>query len=152
MNGVINSDKFTDRFGRSAFSLDEDWRFLKLKQKDGLAFIKAESLEFDDSDWERIDLPHTWNSEDGAAGSFEKDEGGECYYRGLGAYRKKLFFSSEKYLGKRIFIEFEGANTITELFINGRFVGKHEGGFSLFRFDITDYIELDGEKDRKSVV
>ncbi len=145
MNGVINSDKFTDRFGRSVFSLDEDWRFLKLKQKDGLAFIKAESLEFDDSDWERIDLPHTWNSEDGAAGSFEKDEGGECYYRGLGAYRKKLFFSSEKYQGKRIFLEFEGANTITELFINGRFVGKHEGGFSLFRFDITDYIELDGE-------
>ncbi len=145
MNGVINSDKFTDRFGRSAFSLDEDWRFLKLKQKDGLAFIKAESAEFDDSGWERIDLPHTWNAEDGAAGSFEKDEGGECYYRGLGAYRKKLFFSSEKYQGKRIFLEFEGANTITELFINGRFFGKHEGGFSLFRFDITDYIELDAE-------
>ena len=59
MNGVINSDKFTDRFGRSAFSLDEDWRFLKLKQKDGLAFIKAESAEFDDSAWERIDPPHT---------------------------------------------------------------------------------------------
>lgn len=145
MNGVINSDKFSDHFGRSAFSLDEDWRFLKLKQKDGLAFIKSESAEFDDSGWERIDLPHTWNAEDGAAGSFEKDEGGECYYRGLGAYRKKLFFSSEKYQGKRIFLEFEGANTITELFINGRFVGKHEGGFSLFRFDITDYIELDGE-------
>ncbi len=145
MNGVINSDKFSDHFGRSAFSLDEDWRFLKLKQKDGLAFIKSESAEFDDSGWERIDLPHTWNAEDGAAGIFEKDEGGECYYRGLGAYRKKLFFSSEKYQGKRIFLEFEGANTITELFINGRFVGKHEGGFSLFRFDITDYIELDGE-------
>lgn len=145
MNGVINSDKFTDRFGRSVFSLNKDWRFLKLTQKNDLTSVKAEWAELDDSGWERIDLPHTWNAEDGAAGSFEKDEGGECYYRGLGAYRKKLFFSSEKYRGKRIFLEFNGANTVTELFINSRFVGKHEGGFSLFRFDITDYIELDAE-------
>ncbi len=145
MNCITNSDGFTHCLGRSVLSIDKDWRFLKLTQRDGFSSLNAESSELDDGGWETVSLPHTWNAEDGAAGSFEKDEGGECYYRGLGAYRKKLFLPSEKYAGKRLFIEFEGANTVTELFVNGRFVGKHEGGFSAFRFDITEYIALDGE-------
>ncbi len=142
MNSIKKSDNC---FNRSVLCLDGDWRFLKLTKKDGLDSLKAEAAGLDDSDWEKVDLPHTWNAEDGAAGKFEKDEGGECYYRGLGAYRKKLFLSSENYGGKRIFIQFEGANTVTELFVNGCFAGKHEGGFSAFRFDITDYLLLDKE-------
>lgn len=42
-------------------------------------------------------------------------------------------------------MEFEGANTVTELYINGKFAGRHEGGYSAFRFDITDFVELGEE-------
>lgn len=64
---------------------------------------------------------------------------------GLGGYRKTAYFSQNEYEGKSVFIEFEGANTVTELYVNGCFAGRHEGGYSAFRFDITRVIRLDGE-------
>lgn len=133
---------------RRVISFHENWRFMRLTQKNGLAGLAFEMPEFDDSAWEKITLPHTWNSVDGvdgvdgAAGAGEEREG---YYRGLGGYRKTAYFSQSEYEGKSVFIEFEGANTVTELYVNGCFAGRHEGGYSAFRFDITRIIRLDGE-------
>ncbi|MDE5859200.1 MAG: glycoside hydrolase family 2 protein, partial [Oscillospiraceae bacterium] len=67
------------------------------------------------------------------------------YYRGLGGYRKTAYFSGTEYGGKSVFIEFDGANTVTELYVNGSLAGRHEGGYSAFRFDITNFIRLDSE-------
>lgn len=94
--------------------------------------MAVEAPEFDDSAWESISLPHTWNDVDGANGLTGKDEGGEDYYRGLGGYRKSTYFSEKDFDGKRVFFEFEGANTVTELFVNDISVGRHEGGYSAF--------------------
>lgn len=130
--------RFTENF-------DNDWKFLKLTQKNGLSELAVETSDFDDSGWESVTIPHTWNSVDGCDGWSGVDEGGENYYRGLGGYRKKHFFGSDEFSDKEIFLEFEGANTVTELFVNGTSVGSHEGGYSAFRFDITEYVKLDEE-------
>lgn len=87
----------------------------------------------------RVDLPHTWNAQDALAGK-------QDYYRGVGNYRKKLFIAPE-WEGKRLFLRFEGANTVTNLFVNQRQVGEHRGGYGAFVFDITDFVAYGRENE-----
>ncbi|MDE7293751.1 MAG: glycoside hydrolase family 2 protein [Oscillospiraceae bacterium] len=143
MNNLISNT--VETYGRTTVTLNCGWRFLKLAQKDGLSELAFESADFDDSAWEEISLPHTWNSIDGADGKSGDGEEKEGYYRGLGGYRKSFYFPESKYKEKSVFIEFKGANTVTELYINGSLAGRHEGGYSAFRFDITSLIKLDSE-------
>lgn len=78
--------------------------------------------------WEEVTVPHTWNGIDG-------QDGGNDYYRGLCWYHRK--FDVEKTDG-RVFIEFEGVNSVATVLLNGIPIGGHKGGYSLSRFDITD--------------
>ena len=87
------------------------------------------------SDWEFekegvksvVSLPHTWNGEDGQS---RKD-----YYKGKCVYRKKL-----KKAPGVCYIEFNGANSVSEVFIDKNQVGTHRGGYSMFRFRIDEYL------------
>jgi beta-galactosidase len=96
------------------------------------AFRDAYKPEYDDSRWETIDLPHTWNAYDGC----DEIPG---YFRGIGWYRKH-FQLAEELRGKRVFLEFEGVNQVSEFWLNGRRVGKHKGGYTTFEFDVTDIV------------
>lgn len=121
--------------GRLSRNINDDWKFNKLD-----SVVKDEILnDFDDSSWGNINLPHTWNSEDGCDGWVKTYNDGSPYYRGKGVYRKVISITDDE-LKKQVFIEFEGANTITELYINSVYAGKHEGGYAKFRFDITELI------------
>lgn len=136
--------------GRVEILFNEGWKFNKLA--DGTELNVA---AIDTSTWEAVTLPHTWNAidgcdgyantvveSDGTVGAADRNE--NSYYRGLGGYRKEYTFSSQDYEGKKIYIEFEGANTVTTLYVNGTKVGEpHKGGYSAFRYDITDYVVLD---------
>ena len=55
---------------------------------------------------------------------------------GIGNYEKKLFIRPE-WQGKRLFLRFEGANSIADVFINRRHIGEHRGGYGAFVFEIT---------------
>lgn len=134
-----------DAKGRITTGFNENWRFIKLPQKNVLSKKVFQTADFDDSSWENISLPHTWNDVDGADGIFADGEESEGYYRGLGRYRKTAYFSADTYEEKSVFIEFEGANTVTELYVNEKLAGRHEGGYSAFRFNITAFIKLDSE-------
>lgn len=85
----------------------------------------------------RVDLPHTWNSQDALSGNVE-------YTRGLGNYEKKIFIKSE-YKGKRVFVRFEGVNTVATVFINRKYAGEHRGGYSAFVIEITDKVDYGKE-------
>ncbi|MGN0841610.1 MAG: glycoside hydrolase family 2 TIM barrel-domain containing protein [Candidatus Ornithospirochaeta sp.] len=80
---------------------------------------------------EDVSLPHTWNKDDGATG-FE-------YFRGEFTYEKE--FSYKKDSGKRLFIEFEGVNSSSTVSFNGVTLGTHNGGYSTFRFDVTELLK-----------
>jgi hypothetical protein len=96
------------------------------------AFRNAFKPDHDDSWWEPIDLPHTWNAHDGC-----DDIPG--YWRGIGWYRKH-FQIAEALAGRRVFLEFEGANQVSEFWLNGEKVGEHKGGYTSFEFDVTDRV------------
>ena len=91
----------------------------------------------DQKNWEQVNLPHTWNGIDG-------QDGGSDYYRGTCYYTKQLK-KADLPEGKLVYIEFEGANSSAELFVNGRSVAQHDGGYSTWRADITDLLTDDTE-------
>lgn len=106
---------------RQTYIFNSGWRFRKIA----------------DTEWEQVTLPHTWNHSDWA----DKNE----FYQGEGCYRKQFSLEDLISENKRIFIEFGAANTLAEVYVNEVFVGKHEGGYSAFRFDITEYVRIKGE-------
>lgn len=107
------------------------WKFYKSDAPD------AFQINFDATNWATVNLPHTWNTED-----IHDDDPG--YYRGTGWYRKNLSLDS-LYINKSVFLYFEAANQVLELFINGQSVGKHVGGYTSFCFDITKYVNIPGK-------
>ena len=114
---------------RSSYTINEAWRFSKGEKQD------AHSLIFDDQNWEVVNIPHTWNAVDAVSEPLG-------YYRGEGWYRRNIYIGKEA-VDRQVYIYFEGANQITELFVNEQKVGKHIGGYTRFSFDITDYIKPD---------
>lgn len=82
--------------------------------------------------WEAVALPHTWNGKDG-------QDGGNDYHRGTCYYAKKLSkddISAEKL----VFLEFQAANSSADVYVNGHHAGRHDGGYSTWRVNITDLL------------
>lgn len=91
------------------------------------------SHQVDKNSGRRVDLPHTWNTIDALAGKPD-------YKRGIGNYTRKLFVpETEK--GRRLFLRFEGANTVANVFVNGKMIGEHRGGYGAFVFEITNAVK-----------
>ena len=84
-----------------------------------------------------ITLPHTWNTKDALGGNIN-------YYRGLGNYEHSLTVP-EAWIDKRLFLRFLGVNTVANVFVNGKHVGEHKGGYTAFAFEITDFVEAGKE-------
>ena len=89
---------------------------------------------------EVVNIPHSWNRVDCV-----DDTPG--YYRGVGNYTKRLIIN-DNLDGRKVYIYFEGANQIAEVWMNGQFVGKHIGGYSAFCFDVTEAVRM-GENELK---
>ena len=108
---------------RNIVNLNKNWLFLKNTE-----LPTAEGGEV-------VNLPHTWNATDG-------QDGGNDYFRGSCLYKKTV---SKAEIGEAdlYYLEFLGANSSAEVFVNGESVAKHDGGYSTWRVDITKY--LDGE-------
>lgn len=109
--------------GRTVVDLNTGWRFQRADVNG------AYDVGFDDSAWPAVTLPHTWNAADG-------QDGGGDYYRGVGLYRRHLVVPSAM-AGRKLWLQFDGANTSTVVWINGRRIGEHKGGYARFRLDAT---------------
>ena len=111
---------------RADFSLDPGWRFIRQD------VAGAQDSSFDDSTWTTVDVPHTWNNLDG-------QDGGNNYYRGIGWYRTH-YMPDSSYAGRRFFLKFDGAFYVTDVWLNGNYLGQHLGGFAAFVFDATPFL------------
>ena len=106
---------------RERININRDWKF-HLGDAGS-----AERPEFNDGAWEAVGLPHSFSM----PYFLSKD-----FYVGYGWYRRHLDVPAG-YAGKRVSIEFEGAFQDAEVFVNGKPVGEHQGGYTGFTFDIT---------------
>jgi hypothetical protein len=78
----------------------------------------AQTSNFDDSAWATVNLPHTWNNLDGQDGSNTNRE---------------------------FFLKLDGVFLVADVYVNGNFLGEHQGGFAAFVFDATPYINVGGD-------
>lgn len=90
-------------------------------------------------DSEPVTVPHTWNNFDG-------QEGDDKYYRGRCVYQT-LFGIDKSEKNKAVYVEFFGACTVASVIVNGHFAGNHFGGFTTFRFEITNFIDFESENN-----
>lgn len=97
-----------------------------------------------------MNLPHDWSIE----GSFSKDHpaspGGGALPGGIGWYRKAFSLPASS-RGKAVFIEFDGVYRNSEVWINGKLLGKRPNGYISFRYDMTPYLHY-GDKNNVLVV
>lgn len=84
-------------------------------------------------DWEAVTLPHTWNAIDG-------QDGGNDYWRGTAMYCK-AFPRPVLEAGGRAYFEINGAANIADVYLNGKKLNHHEGGYSTFLTDLTNALE-----------
>ena len=107
---------------RKIININEQWDFYK-----GIAFggEKGEA--------EKISLPHTWNAIDG-------QDGGNDYFRGTCLY-EKVINKADLPQADLYYLEICGANSSAEVFVNGESLAKHDGGYSTWRVNVTEYLK-----------
>jgi beta-galactosidase len=86
----------------------------------------------------RVDIPHTWNAAPG------KDT--SQYNRISAIYEKKLVID-RALSNKRLFLYFEGVNTVGDIFINKHYVTTHKGGYTAFCVEITPWVLFNSENE-----
>jgi hypothetical protein len=104
-----------------------------------------EGPQFDDSKWPVISIPHTWSTYEttGEVHPFIRNASetdNPYWWTGWGWYRKHFTLGGE-YAGRKIFIEFEGVQKYCKVWINGKYLGDHKGGYGSFDFDLTGIVK-----------
>jgi beta-galactosidase len=117
---------------------DFDWKFTKGD------IPNASKNDFDDSKWQQIDIPHDWAISDALSKDNPTGNSGGFATGGVGWYRK-YFTLSKSDTSSMVSLEFGGVYENSEVWINGHYLGKRPFGYISFAYDITPYLNLDGE-------
>ncbi|MPV89206.1 DUF4982 domain-containing protein, partial [Georgenia ruanii] len=96
----------------------------------------AERPAFDTAGWQELSVPHTWNATD----SLDDEPG---FYRGPGWYRRTIKVTGA-HKSQRVFLYFEGAFQVADVYVDGDRVGGHVGGYTAFSVEITDQLRRVG--------
>ena len=110
--------------GREVIPFNEGWRFYYQFEK------SADNAR-------AVTLPHSWNTDPTVGSSFVETT--SCYLNRL--------YVPDAWFGQRLFVKFYGAQSVADLFVNGRFAGTHRGGATAFVFEITDKVRFGAEND-----
>ncbi len=110
---------------RQIINLNRKWAFSKA--------ATALPTEIDNK-WDFVNLPHSWNAIDG-------QDGGNDYFRGT-AYYAKVIEKAELPEAEKYYLEIQGANSSADVYMNGKHLAHHDGGYSTWRVDVTDHLEL----------
>ena len=123
------STAFAGEAVRADSRLDSGWQFNQGEVSG------AELSDFNATGWQSVSLPHCWG--------WEQAQKGEKFYRGPSWYRRELEVTPQT--GKRFFLRFEAASLVAEVYLNGKILGEHRGGFGAFCFEITTNLNASGK-------
>lgn len=105
---------------RESYTLNDDWRFFFSDERD------SDTADF-------ISLPHSWNSDSEARRG--------SYLRTTANYMRQIYIPAE-WSNKRLFLRFGGVQSVADLFVNGRHIGEHRGGYTAFTMEITHRVNF----------
>ena len=122
--------------GRSEILFDAGWRFYRGDVEQG------EKMEYDDSSWRLVDLPHDWSVEDipGTNSPIDSNAIGGIdagYLVGGTGWYRKTFYADADISGKVVHLQFDGIYMNADIWLNGQLLGNHPYGYTSFVFDIT---------------
>lgn len=120
---------------RQVWSADQNWKFF-LGDPSG-----AEDTVFSDAAWSVVNLPHDWSIASAPNPKNPSGAGEGFYPGGIGWYRKS-FSAPVGWRGKQVSVEFDGVYEHASVYLNGHLLGKHEYGYTSFRFDLTPALHL----------
>ena len=109
---------------RQIVNINAKWAFTKQANE-----IPAEMPKL----WDFVNLPHSWNAIDG-------QDGDNDYFRGTAYYAKNLV-KADLPKSDRYYLEIKGANSSADVYLNGKALAHHDGGYSTWRVDITDSLK-----------
>lgn len=116
-------------------NFDFGWKFMEQEVKE------AEQPNFNDAQWQRVDLPHDWDIFHAPDGDAPSGNGGGYFPGGIGWYRKQVKDSELKIKsGETLWLHFEGVYQNSQIFVNGQMAGTHAYGYTPFKVNITPYI------------
>ena len=136
---IISNVAFSKNQQRSK-DFNQDWKFTIAQSN-----FNASTIDFDDSEWRILNLPHDWSIEADFSDKNPSSPGGGALPGGLGWYRK-TFTAEKAWQGKQIYIDFDGVYCRSEVWINGVSIGKRPFGYISFRYDLTPYLKY-GEQN-----
>lgn len=93
-----------------------------------------QEIQNSNPEWEQIHLPHTWNKDAYSTRN---------YTRGSSWYKKEFMIPSSQIKERQIFLKFDAINSLADVYLNGKLLTTHKGGYSAFIIDITNYLMLD---------
>ena len=128
-------------------TINTDWTFNYFPEEE--PDTSFANYRYDDSKWQAVAIPHTWSTYEttGEVHPFicnasERDD--SYWWYGWGCYRKK-FSIDHSLKDKKVFVEFDGVQKYSKVFLNGIYLGDHKGGFTRFYFDLTEKINWGGK-------
>lgn len=119
---------------RAVTDCNADWRFTKGEQP-----AAARELDYDDSSWEPVRLPHDW-AINGPFDANSRGSTGKLPWQGVGWYRKT--FTVERGAGRRVYFDFDGVMAFPKVHVNGQLAGQWDYGYMSFRVDATPHIRF----------
>jgi len=120
---------------RLTLSLNQDWRFHRIDTVEAQEAFSEPS--FDDERWDRVNVPHTVRLEPANASGMRNFQG-VCWYR-------RRFTVQDAWRTKKVFVQFEGAMQVADLWVNGAHLATHFGGYAPFTVDLTDHLKAAGD-------
>lgn len=154
---------------RKRINIDEDWRFhlghaqdpkkdfnygtVRLFAKTAENYTTCIRPDFDDSGWNKIDLPHDWvvdlpfeySSNPDVKAHGYKPIGGLYPQNSIGWYRKAFRLDAQSDTDKRVLLTFDGVFRNSQVWVNNFYCGTHLSGYTGFSYDISDFIRYDRE-------
>lgn len=119
---------------RQTVGLPTGWKFIRRE-------VAADAPASDE--WKPVAIPHCWNALDGQVGAKLHPELPEGYYRGPAWYERALEIPAD-WKGRRVFVRFEAAFLVADVYVNGQHLGQHRGGFTAFVYELTPHLKLGG--------
>ncbi|HEY1113414.1 MAG TPA: beta-galactosidase GalB [Chitinophagaceae bacterium] len=129
---------------RVVTGLNKDWKFFLGDT------ASAKNPGFSVAAWKSLDLPHDWSIEGAFSEQHPATHNGGSLPTGIGWYRKNFTVPAAS-RGKRVYINFDGVQSNSEVWINGHYLGKRPNGYTSFRYELTPYLEFGSEKNTLSV-
>lgn len=133
---------------RVAQTINREWTFNYLPDANADK-AGCQAPDFGDAHWPAVALPHTWSTYEttGELHPFIRnasDKDSDYWWKGWGWYRKHFRLGPEA-AGRKVFVEFDGVQKYCKVWLNGQLVGDHKGGFNSFYFDLTPYVNPQGD-------